>query len=107
MAKSIKNIIATLFLVILLCKSVLTLVATFSQHKHIDVISAVDPAESENPEQEGKQKSSERMLAHEDFADVVLPVIISNQKFLVCQHLESGVYPLTHLAVFTPPPERA
>lgn len=107
MAKSLKNIIATLFVVILLCKSVLTLVGAFSLHKYIDVISQIDPAESENSAKEGKQKPSERVLVYEDFADLVLPIIIFNKRYIDKEYLSSGVSPLTDLPVFTPPPERA
>ena len=107
MAKSLKNIIATLFVVILLCKSILTLVGAFSQHKHLNVIEQTDPVESENSSKEGEKKSSERLLAHEDFADLILPIIIFNQRFPDRQYLSAGVSPLTELTVFTPPPERA
>lgn len=107
MTRSLKNIIATFFVVILLCKSVLTLVGAFSQHKQINVISQTDPAESENSGNEEKQKSSERLLVYEDFADIVVPIIITDKGFLNRQHLSAGVSHLTDLAVFTPPPERA
>lgn len=102
-----KNIIATLFVVILLCKSVLTLVGAFSQQKHANVISQIDPAESENSGKEGEQKSSERLMVHEDFADLVIHVVINAQKFSNRQYSSAGVSPLTDLSVFTPPPERA
>lgn len=107
MAKSIKNIIATLFVVILLCKSVLMLVGAFAQHKHVAVIEQTDPAESDNAEHEAEQKSAERVSVHDDFADLVSPLLMYTQKILHQHYISAEISPLTDLGVITPPPECA
>ena len=105
MAKSIKNIIATLFVVILVCKTVLTLVGTFSPDKQLMITSQAGLVESENSDVEEQNKSVEKQLIYEDFAELILPIVILPHQLVNSEHLPQKCSPLTDLAVFSPPPE--
>ncbi|MFT3945462.1 MAG: hypothetical protein QM763_00695 [Agriterribacter sp.] len=107
MPKTLKHIIAAIFVCVMVCKGFFSIVIAFSQHQSIDLVSQSDLAESENPEKEAEQKSCERDFVPEEFADIVLPVIIAVQKFSHGHYMSADITHLTDLAVFTPPPELA
>ena len=107
MTRTVKHIIAAMFVCILVSKGLLSVIAAIDQHKCIDVISLSDLAESENSGKESEQKSGEKEFVPEEFADIVLPVVIVVQKVSHGHYMSANITHLTDLAVFTPPPEQA
>ncbi|PVD53989.1 hypothetical protein DC498_00920 [Terrimonas sp.] len=107
MTRTVKHIIAAMFVFIMVSKGLFSVVAAVYQHKCIDVIAQSGPAESENSEQESEQKSGEKEFVPEEFADIALPVIIPVPRVSHGHYMSADITHLTELAVFTPPPEQA
>ncbi|MCC6286800.1 MAG: hypothetical protein IT249_02845 [Chitinophagaceae bacterium] len=104
MPKTLKHSIAAIFVCIMVCKGLFSIVVALSEHQSI-IVSHSELAASENSEKEAEQKSCERDFVPEEFADIVLPVIIAVQKFSHSHYMFADITHLTDLAVFTPPPE--
>lgn len=107
MTRDIKYIVAVFFCMLMVCKATISLVATFSEHQYINVVSQNDPAESENEAKETEKKLVVRDFVLEEVADIISPLVIELPKCTHGHYMYSTISPLTDLSVFTPPPELA